>query len=673
MITRLNAVACRLLLLLAVLVVACGLAVLARRFTNACLLLVAFLAWWRGRRFFTGSDVHGSARVASLADAQHHGLLDGGGDGLILGATFPESPSKWAALGSLVSPSVRSDVAVRMVLAAFYSPGWYGGRFLRLKRFVHLATFAMTGAGKGVSVLIPNLLSYRGSCVVTDPKGELYNATAEHRKRCFSHRVYRLDPFGVCGPGGDRLNPFDYLNPGDDSFLDNCRDFANMLIIRKGTETDPFWDDTAELCLTAFTAFVCGCEPNPEHRHLGTVRGIASAKGSFAKAIEVMQQVEGNGGVIKRLGGLLTWLSGDTLNSVLAVFQRHTALFDSPLIAHHLAASTFDPMVLRTGRATVYLVLPPDKLQSHAALLRLWVGVIMRRITKRADESTQVLWLLDEAAHLGKLPAVEDAATLMRGMGIRLWLFYQSLDQLKTAFGDKANIVLGNIGTQQYFSVNDFTTADELSKRIGDATVASRSRQRGTSNSSPVGGNRKDGPPPGSVGSNDSETVSEIARRLLKPEEIMVLPEDTALIFHKNMSVLPVRLPRYFAAAEFKGRRCGRQRGLGLAASLMAGVTLLASLIFTSLTTSIGTPRMPSLPSLPAMKREGPAELDALSDDMLLMEIHRMQAPLSRQRRRRPVRPPIRDWELPLPPLPTPEELRRRDDSRHSFGGMIRN
>src|SRR5258708_30332590 len=84
---------------------------------------------------------------------------------------------------------------------------------LRIQKFVHLSVFAPTGAGKGVSFVIPTLLTYFSGPVFTfDPKGELYKETANFR-RARGQKCLRLDPFGVCGPGGDRFNPLDLINP----------------------------------------------------------------------------------------------------------------------------------------------------------------------------------------------------------------------------------------------------------------------------------------------------------------------------------------------------------------------------------------------------------------------------------------------------------------------------
>ena len=598
MISRLISFFCRIAFLFAAGVFACGLVMVGVRFPIVILVVLAVIAWHRLRRGHGSNWSHGSATIASLPQIERAGLL--ADDGLILGRCLPESPSKRAAVLALISPLVSSEVACRMMLAAFFGKGWYADKMVRIRDHVHLATYAPAGAGKGVGVLVPNLRSYRGNCVVTDPKGELFKLTAKHRRKKFGHTIIRLDPFGVMGPGGDTLNPFDFIDAGSEDFLDQCRDLATMLVVRPPDEKDPHWNDSTILNLTAFAAFTCGFEPDRKQRNLATVRGIASSRHSYAKAVDIMQQVDACQGVIKRLGGLLTWFTGEELGSVLTTFQRHTAFLDSPVVARNTAASSFDPRILRTGKATVYLILPHDRLVSLAPLQRMWVGTIMRAITRGVPtEKNPVLWLLDEMAHLGHMQIIEDAVTLMRGMGMRLWFFFQSQAQLKSCFGNNADTVLDNIGTQQYFGINSFETADAISKRIGDATVAITSINDTTSNSRPVGGGGKDGPPAGSRSTSRSVTSSDIARRLMKPEEVLTLPQDLALIFHKNLPVIPARLVKFYDAREFRWGRSGKQGHLGLSAGVMAAVTLAASLLFTTTAASLPPPEPARPPSGP--------------------------------------------------------------------------
>ncbi|MHC5542966.1 type IV secretory system conjugative DNA transfer family protein, partial [Singulisphaera rosea] len=463
----------------------------------------------------------------------------------------------------------RSTQAIECFLAAHLGSVWGRRGLIRLGQFVHLVTFAPTGAGKSVSVLVPNLLSYVFSCVVVDPKGELYSITAGHRQRKFGHRIVLFDPFGITGREGLSFNPLAFLDSASPDFLDQCRDVANMLIVRTGKEHEPHWNDMAEVVLTCIIAFVCS-SPNPDERNLQWVRDIIANPDNFAKAIGHMTKIPH----LARLGHQLRWLKDEEQASVMSTLQRQTAWLDSAAIRNHSTTNDFDPLDLRRERATVYLCLPPDRLVTLAPLMRLWIGSILRRVTRGgADERNPLLLLIDEAGHLGHIQALEDAVTLMRGYGIRLWFFFQSMGQLSKAFGERAGVFLDNIDTQQYFGINAIDSADVISRRIGDATITTQSRQRSTSYSEPTGfaGN---GPQSGQRSTSSSVTTSEMARRLYKPEEVLRLPADMALLFHKNMPVIPARLIRYYADPEFRDGGTGRSNRLGLG-TMLTSVFLL--------------------------------------------------------------------------------------------------
>ena len=91
--------------------------------------------------------------------------------------------------------------------------------------------------------------------------------------------------------------------------------------------------------------------------------------------------------------------------------------------------------------------------------------------------------------------------TLLRGAGIRMWLFFQSIEQLKKCFGDNSGTVLDNLSTQQYFSINSYETAEAMSKRIGDSTVVIRTE--GDNQGVSVGGDSKT-PPTRTSGRNSN-------------------------------------------------------------------------------------------------------------------------------------------------------------------------
>lgn len=368
----------RAILLLACWIVAIHAVTLCLRYQWPGVLIPAYLLW-RRRRFRRGGYAYGTARMANLAELCRRHMFSG--RGLLIGrAGWCDKPTKGQAIRALLSPRIRSDLAVRLFLAAFISPALAANRLLHINDFVHVAAFAASGRGKGVSIIIPNLLTYPDACVVTDPKGENYAITAEARKR-MGHKVFRLNPFNLGNFGSDSWNPLDCLQPDSPELADQCLDVANMLIERSGTEPDPHWNSSAEMVIASVLFFICACEQNPANRTLQLLRDIVSSPDAFKRTIEVMRQT---GGIMTRKGDLLSWLKDKELASVMSTVQRQTAWLDSPSVAANLGQSSFDPRILRSGRASLYLILPHDRLVTLAPLMRLWIGSLLRILTRES-------------------------------------------------------------------------------------------------------------------------------------------------------------------------------------------------------------------------------------------------------------------------------------------------
>jgi type IV secretion system protein VirD4 len=597
---RLWAFGCRLTIVVAIGLAALG--TLALGLVYPWLLVLAILGVaWRNSRGWRGSWSHGTARMATMQDLIGRGMLRGD-DGIIIGrAGMLAHVTRWQAIRSLFSLSVPSDTAVGQFASAFYGSRWMAERIIRIKDAVHCAAFSRTGGGKGVSVVIPNLLSYRGSVVVIDPKCENFFKTFQRRKRMGS-TIVRLDPMLLGGPGAASFNPLSFIDAKAPDFLDQCRDLANMLVVRQGTEHEPHWNDSAELVLTAMICFVCACEADPAERTLATVRILVSDRDKFAKAIEVMRRMDNE--VVRRLGGQLTWFVDRELGGVLTTVQRHTTWMDSPAVAACLTKNGFDPRDLRRGNVSLYLVVPPDRLVTWAPLIRMWIGSFIKILIREgADERRQVLFMLDEIAQLGgRLQALEDAVAIGRGYGIRLFFIFQSLEQVRACYGEKAGVILDNLSTMLFFALgNALETAELISRRGGDVTIRVT-----TPNSSYTDGTGTSTSQPGqSINRSSSRgmNVAELGRKLLLPDEILRLPEDVALVFHRNLPVIPALLLRYYNAPEFAGKRTGRRRGLGVAAGIWAMLTLLASILFTGFISGVPVPRSWRGPILSAYAR----------------------------------------------------------------------
>lgn len=595
------ALACRAVVLAALALFGVTAAAVTIRFTGIAVLAVVIAAWRHSGRW-RGSISHGSATIASIGELAARGMLHGN-EGIIFGRTACAEPSRWQAIRAVLWPGVSSEEACGLFFSAFFPSRWAADRLIRIKDTVHCAAFSQTGGGKGRSVVIPLLRSHRGSMVVIDPKGENYAKTAKARRR-MGQRIVRLDPMEIGGPGADSFNPLAFITPGRD-FLDQCRDLARLLVVRQGTEHEPFWNDSAELVLTGVIAFVCACEPNPAERSLETVRMLVSDPPKFERCKKWM--LEDDNELIRRLGGQLSWYVERELGGVLSNVGRHTEWADSAAVAACLSGNSFDPRTLRDdGNVTVYLIVPAKRMESWASLVRTWVGSFLHiAMDQGTGESrrTQTLYLLDEVAQLGRLHALEKAASIGRGYGIRLYFIFQSLAQVRKCYGEAADEIIDNIGTMLFFNLgNAFSTAELLSKRIGNCTI--RIRTPSDTESDGWGSNSAQPGESRNRSSSRSVNTAELGRSLLFPDEILRLPEDIGLVFHRNMPVIATRLLRHYDSPEFRWFRSGRRRGLGLAGGVWATLTLLASIVFTGFVSSLSVPVLqPGGPVAPAFRR----------------------------------------------------------------------
>jgi type IV secretion system protein VirD4 len=170
-------------------------------------------------------------------------------------------------------------------------------------------------------------------------------------------------------------------------------------------------------------------------------------------------------------------------------------------------------------------------------------------------------------------------------MGIRLWLFFQSIHQIQECYGVKAKTILDNIATQQYFGTHSYEAAEELSKRIGDATIAITTSGKTDSETNQQGERGKGG---GSVTTGSSTNYSDIGRRLYKAEEILLLPKHVGLVFHRNIPVILSFLIPFNQYQEYRAGGIVGVPNLGRSATRASLALLLAGLIFVAL--AIGWP-----------------------------------------------------------------------------------
>jgi type IV secretion system protein VirD4 len=424
-----------------------------------------------------------------------------------------------------------------------------GRHVLRFPHEGHVLTVAPTRSGKGVSAVIPNLLDHRGSVLVTDPKGENFAVTAKWRKDT-GQQVHAFDPFGVAAVvgGGATYNPLDLIDATSRDAVDDARMLADMIVLPRDREgEEAFWNEEARGLLTGLILHAAA-RPEPAHRTLAHVReNLTLAPHLFSGLLQdEMLASTAAGGLVARAAARLLQKSDNERSGVVSTAQSHTHFLDSPRMATALKESSVDFASLKRGVASVYLILPSDRMDGYARWLRLMIACALLAMARTPGQpAKRVLFLLDEFAHLGRMQPVRRDIGLAGGFGVTFWLVVQDLSQLRGTYGETWATFLANVDVLQAFGVNDWETADYLSKMAGEATipVESEGRSRGTSHG-----------PRAQHQLNASRNRSESGRRLLLPDEVRRLPRERELLFVKGGAPLRVERLNYLSDREWQAR-----------------------------------------------------------------------------------------------------------------------
>jgi len=465
-------------------------------------------------------DIHGTARWAETRDVKESGLLSE--TGVVVGG--------W--------------------------PMRRGVKMLRHDGPEHVLAFAPTRSGKGVGLVLPTLLSWEESALVLDIKGENYALTAGWRASQ-GQRIFRFDP--AADRGSVKYNPLAEIRIGTDHEIADCQNIAIMIIDPDGTGLKDFWmqEGYGWLCtailhvlyrikksenrtatLADVRAFMSiGEDEDPKSISEQAVAAAAKAAfgqkdgepdceedDSFDRLLKDMERYEHGRAVVNnevRLGAArMRKRSSNERSGVHSTGTSQLALYSDPIVARNISESDFRITDLMNGDkpATLYIVIPPSDIARLRPLVRILLNQFLTRLTShmafeggRSVKHYQfrMLLMLDEFTSVGKLEIFEKAIAFMAGYGLKAFVIVQDLTQLQKVYGREQSIV-SNCHVRIAYAPNTMETARVLSDMAGKTTLV----QKKTSASHTTG----------KIGTNYSETLMEVARPLLTPDECMSLP-----------------------------------------------------------------------------------------------------------------------------------------------------
>lgn len=460
--------------------------------------------------------LHGNARFATLAEIRRAGLL---------------------ADGDERGPSILV--------------GRYGRRFLALAGQLSVMLSAPTRSGKGVGVVIPNLLHWPDSIVVLDLKGENFDATAGFRA-AHGQAVYAFSPFDE-EARSHRWNPLGTVRTSPLHRVGDLLAIGQVFFPNdgSGTSSEAFFNDQARNLFLALGLYLLETPELP--RTIGEMLRQSSGKGRPLKdhlAAAIKQRAEDGQPLTDECADALQRLlsnSENTLSSIVATFNAPLIIFADAVVDAATSADDFRLEDVRRRRMSVYVRIPPNRLASARPLLNLFFSQLVSLNTRTLPSqdrslSVQCLILNDEFTAMGRVGVISTAAAFLVGYGLRLLTVVQAMSQLDAVYGEKeARTFATNHGLQILYAPREQRDADEYSAMLGHFTERATSRGRSRS----LGGHGH---------STVSRNESDQRRALLLPQEFKELGSERLVIVKENCKPILGEKIRYYCEKVFMRR-----------------------------------------------------------------------------------------------------------------------
>ncbi|MBO9354721.1 IncP-type conjugal transfer protein TraG [Bordetella petrii] len=409
----------------------------------------------------------------------------------------------------------------------------------------HIMAIAPTRSGKGVGLVVPTLLTWRGSCVVHDIKGENWTLTAGWRAH-FSHCLY----FNPTSPKSAAYNPLLEVRQGIHEVRD-VQNIADILVDPEGMlERRSHWEKTSHSLLVGTILHVLYAERDK------TLRGVAAFLSDPARPFEITLRAmlstrhldDGPHPVVASAAREVLNKSENERSGVLSTAMSFLGLYRDPTVATVTERCDWRIADLISAQhpVSLYLVVPPSDISRTKPLVRLLLNQIGRRLTESLDGSDGIarlrdlLLMLDEFAALGRLDFFESALAYMAGYRLRAYLIAQSLNQIEKAYGPN-NSILDNCHVRVVFSSNDERTAKRVSDSLGTATELRAQRNYAGHRLAPWLGHLM-------------VSRQETARPLRTPGEIMQLPDTDQIVMLSGQPPIQAKKLRYYEDGNFTRR-----------------------------------------------------------------------------------------------------------------------
>lgn len=346
----------------------------------------------------------------------------------------------------------------------------------------HNMIIGSTGSGKSQALSFPfiRVMAKAGeSMIVTDPKGELYEQTANELKE----RGYNVIVLNFRDPqNGNCWNPFSipyklFKEGKEDKAIELLEDLAkNILYDESSKGQDPFWENSSADYFTglAYALFQDATEDQVNINSINYMASVGENKlGGTTYIKEYFSEKSQDSTEYIKANSTIN-APTDTKGSILSVFNQKIQLFSSRKnLSEMLAHSDFDMEDIGRKKTAVFIVIQDEKKTYHS-LVTIFLKQCYETLVRVAQETGGKLkyrtnFLMDEFANMPPLSDVDAMVSAARSRNIKLSFIIQNFSQLNDVYGkEKAETIRGNCGNTIYLLSTELAALEEISKMCGE-------------------------------------------------------------------------------------------------------------------------------------------------------------------------------------------------------------
>lgn len=346
--------------------------------------------------------------------------------------------------------------------------GTLSGATLRSDEPAHVLVVGPSRSGKGTGFVLPNGYLWEGSAVFFDPKRENFDALANHRA-AMGNKVFMFSPGSN---DTHRYNPLDFVRR-DERMATDCLVVASFVIPEKADDT---WAGAGRLLLSALIGYVLASPLIAGAQHMRTVARMTTTGKDISSVLRAIVKTERQ--------HLPTWvvdsfnqyiaLEPETRNSAVFNVNMAMSLWNNGLISAATETSDFDIRALRRTPTTIFIGCTIAELSIFRPLIRILFQQIHDLLMVKIpgdDEPHQVLLMLDEFYHVGRMDSLISKITISAGYGFRMAIVMQDLAQLDELYGKNTRVTtVSGSQIKLFIQINDLETSEFVSEMLGETT-----------------------------------------------------------------------------------------------------------------------------------------------------------------------------------------------------------